>query len=54
MDVRLTDKNIKKCTEMDNKETDFSRIIREQKSTIYMVCYMFSKDKQEMDDLFQL
>ena len=38
---------------MDNKETDFSRIVREHKSTIYTVCYMFSKDKQEADDLFQ-
>ena len=38
---------------MKQKETDFSRIIREQKSTIYTVCYMFSKDKQEVDDLFQ-
>ena len=38
---------------MDNKETEFSRIIREQKATIYTVCYMFSKDKEEVDDLFQ-
>ena len=38
---------------MDNKEKDFSRIIREQKSTVYTVCYMFSKDKEEVDDLFQ-
>lgn len=38
---------------MEQKENDFSRIIREQKSTIYTVCYMFSKDKQEVDDLFQ-
>ena len=38
---------------MDNKETDFSRIVREHKSTIYTVCYMFSKDKEEVDDLFQ-
>ena len=38
---------------MDNKATDFSRIVREHKSTIYTVCYMFSKDKQEVDDLFQ-
>ena len=38
---------------MDNKETVFSRIVREHKSTIYTVCYMFSKDKQEVDDLFQ-
>jgi len=42
-----------KTKEMEQKETDFSRIIREQKSTIYTVCYMFSKDKQEVDDLFQ-
>lgn len=38
---------------MNNKETEFSRIIREQKATIYTVCYMFSKDKEEVDDLFQ-
>ena len=38
---------------MDNKETEFSRIIKEQKATIYTVCYMFSKDKEEVDDLFQ-
>ena len=38
---------------MDNKEKDFSRIIREQKSTVYTVCYMFSQDKEEVDDLFQ-
>ena len=38
---------------MDNKETDFSRSVREHKSTSYTVCYMFSKDKQEVDDLFQ-
>lgn len=28
-------------------------MIREQKSTIYLVCYMFSKDKAEVDDLVQ-
>jgi len=28
-------------------------MIREQKATIYTVCYMFSKDKEEIDDLFQ-
>ena len=38
---------------MDNKETEFSRIIREQKATIYTVCYTFSKDTEEADDLFQ-
>jgi RNA polymerase sigma-70 factor (ECF subfamily) len=38
---------------MEQQEKDFSRIIREQKATIYTVCYMFSKDKEEIDDLFQ-
>ena len=38
---------------MDINEAEFGRIIRENKSTIYTVCYMFSKDKEEVDDLFQ-
>ena len=38
---------------MDSLELDFARIIREHKGTIYTVCYMFSKDKEEVDDLFQ-
>ena len=40
---------------MDNlqSEQDFSRIVREHKSTIYTVCYMFSKDEDEVNDLFQ-
>ena len=38
---------------MEQQEKDFSRMIREQKATIYTVCYMFSKDKEEVDDLFQ-
>ena len=38
---------------MEQQEKDFSRMIREQKVTIYTVCYMFSKDKEEIDDLFQ-
>ena len=38
---------------MDNpqNEHDFSRIVREHKSTIYTVCYMFSKDEDEVNDL---
>ena len=39
--------------EMDNLELDFARIIREHKGTIYTVCYMFSKDEEEVADLFQ-
>lgn len=38
---------------MDNKEQAFTQWGREHKSTIYSVCYMFSKDLDEIDDLFQ-
>ena len=38
---------------MEQKEQTFSQIVREHKSTIYTVCYMFSQDKDEVDDLFQ-
>ena len=38
---------------MDNKEQEFTRLVREHKGTIYSVCYMFSKDRDEIDDLFQ-
>ena len=38
---------------MDNKEQAFTQMVREHKSAIYSVCYMFSKDTDEIDDLFQ-
>lgn len=38
---------------MTSKETDFEQIVKEHKSTIYTVCYMFSKDADEVNDLFQ-
>lgn len=38
---------------MDISEKEFARIVREHKTTIYTVCYMFSKDKEEVEDLFQ-
>lgn len=34
-------------------EQEFARLVREHKSTIYTVCYMFSKDSEEVNDLFQ-
>lgn len=34
-------------------ETEFAQIVKENKSTIYTVCYMFSKDLEEVNDLFQ-
>ena len=38
---------------MDSLEIDFARIVREHKGAIYTVCYMFSKDEEEVADLFQ-
>ena len=37
----------------DNKKPDFERLVREHKSTIYSVCYMFTETREEADDLFQ-
>ena len=34
-------------------EREFEKMVREHKSTIYTVCYMFSSDKDEVADLFQ-
>ena len=38
---------------MKQEEEIFARLVREHKSTIYTVCYMFSKDADEVNDLFQ-
>ena len=38
---------------MNPKEQDFEQVVRRNKSTIYTVCYMFSKDQDEVADLFQ-
>ena len=38
---------------MNNQEQQFTQVVREHRSTIYSVCYMFSKDQDEVDDLFQ-
>ena len=34
-------------------ETRFQKLVKEHKSTIYSVCYMFSSDPDEVNDLFQ-
>ena len=34
-------------------EQEFTQIAREYKDTIYMVCYMFSQNTAEVDDLYQ-
>ncbi|MBO7553440.1 MAG: sigma-70 family RNA polymerase sigma factor [Bacteroidaceae bacterium] len=38
---------------MDALEQQFAQMVREHKTTIYTVCYMFSKDEDEVNDLFQ-
>lgn len=35
------------------KEKEFEKIVKEHKNTIYTVCFMFSKDTDEVNDLFQ-
>lgn len=46
-------KTSKTIKEMKANEEEFSRIVRKNKSTIYTVCYMFSNDEDEVNDLFQ-
>lgn len=38
---------------MDSKEEQFTALVREHKATIYAVCYMFSKNADDVNDLFQ-
>ena len=38
---------------MNELESKFAQTIKQNKSTIYTVCYMFSKDADEVNDLFQ-
>ena len=37
----------------NDKELQFELLVRQHKRTIYTVCYMFSRNKAEIDDLFQ-
>ena len=37
----------------NDKEHQFELLVRQHKRIIYTVCYMFSHDKAEIDDLFQ-
>lgn len=39
--------------EENDMEREFSQLVKAHKSTIYTVCYMFSKDTDEVNDLFQ-
>ena len=38
---------------MDNLEREFENVMKLHRNTIYTVCYMFSKDKAEVEDLYQ-
>ena len=38
---------------MKTLETAFAQMVKEHKNTIYTVCFMFSKDSDEVNDLFQ-
>ena len=38
---------------MDDDQKQFSVMVRQNKNTIFTVCYMFSKDQEEVNDLFQ-
>lgn len=36
-----------------NREKEFEALIKQHKTTIYMYCYMYAKDKDEVNDFFQ-
>jgi len=38
---------------MKDKELEFNRIVKANKAAIFTVCYLFSKDQDEVSDLFQ-
>lgn len=38
---------------MNTKEQEFEQLVRTHKATIYAVCYLFSKDQDEVADLLQ-
>ena len=38
---------------MNEQELEFTKMVKEQKSTIYTVCLMFSEDRDEVEDLVQ-
>ena len=37
---------------MENIELQFTRMVKEYRKTIYTVCYFFSKDTEEVNDLY--
>ena len=49
----LSSNKAKDHKRMETNEFEFTKLVLEHKSTIYAVCYMFSKDRDEIDDFFQ-
>ena len=47
---QMSNKNIET---MNQNEEDFEQQVRAHKVTIYTVCYMFSKNQDEVADLYQ-
>jgi len=46
--------NVAKSSQMkSDKERQFEELVKQYKRTIYSVCYMFSRDTEEVNDLFQ-
>jgi len=37
----------------EQQERDFERLVERQRQTIYSVCYLFSNERQQADDLVQ-
>ena len=44
---------MEKKTAKELMERQFAQLVKQHKSTIYTVCYMFSNDSDEVNDLFQ-
>ena len=38
---------------MEQKEQQFTRLVKKHKTVVYSVCYMFSGSREEAEDLFQ-
>ena len=34
-------------------EKEFENVVRQYKANLYMICYMYAKDKDEANDFFQ-
>lgn len=51
--MRIIFRRFLEKTTMDKNKNEFEELVRKNKETIYTVCYMFSKDQDEVADLYQ-